>query len=153
MVKTRNQQNQQLLAANTNEVQPKRERQSIKKQKKGSKASCTFKRTQRKQKFLHSVPCQDDCLSTNENSDYINVETKKYPVKDLKNKKKDSNQKQISTNTEEIECPICLVEIKNKLSIFKCSTCSNEFHSHCISDWFSKKDLYHCPICNCSPFK
>ncbi|KAL4503257.1 hypothetical protein ABPG72_000863 [Tetrahymena utriculariae] len=153
MVKTRNQQNQQLLAANKNEEQPERENKNIKKQKKGSRANCTVKKTQRKQAIVQSNPCQEDCISSHANPDCTIVESKKCPVTDQKNKKKDKDQKHINTNAEERECPICLVEIKNKLSNFKCSTCSNEFHSHCISDWFSKKDLYHCPICNCSPFK
>ncbi|EWS73272.1 RING finger protein (macronuclear) [Tetrahymena thermophila SB210] len=153
MVKTRNQQNQQLLATNTHEVQPQRENKTIQKQKKRSQANRASKKTQRNQTIQQSNSCQEDCLSSNENSGCFIVETKKYPVTGMKSNKKENSQKHTSTNTEEIECPICLVEIKNKLSIFKCQTCSKEFHSHCISDWFSKKDLFNCPICNCSPFK
>ena len=53
---------------------------------------------------------------------------------------------------EEVNCPICLLEMVEGESITECgSGCGNKFHHHCIAIWFEEcrqqTEPLTCPLC------
>ena len=47
-----------------------------------------------------------------------------------------------------IECPICLKEIKNSC-LFSMTKCNHAFHTNCLYESLCKVNL-NCPICRCN---
>ncbi|KAF1763533.1 hypothetical protein GCK72_011799 [Caenorhabditis remanei] len=46
---------------------------------------------------------------------------------------------------EDVECVICLIDIKQRQKTIKCHQCRRRFHSKCASDWLKVKS--ECPAC------
>jgi hypothetical protein len=57
--------------------------------------------------------------------------------------------KQFTTLSEIIECPICLTEIENNDAILIVECCNQKIHLSCITEWYTKyPDNKTCFMCN-----